>query len=235
LTALPPVALPARPSVRLVEADAVQLRHRMAPPPIRASGRLVKRAMDLAGAIVALIVLAPLLIATAVLIAVVDGRPVLFRQPRAGLNEKPFRIFKFRTMRDGADAERDALRAQNEIAGGASFKMTNDPRVTRLGKLLRRTSIDELPQILNVIQGDMSLVGPRPHPYDDLVGYKPWHHGRFVVKPGITGVWQVSSRSDPDFDRWVELDLDYIRSWTPMLDIKIMARTIPALLRHEGR
>ncbi len=144
-------------------------------------------------------------------------------------------IYKFRTMRAGADAERAALRVRNEVVGGASFKMTDDPRVTRLGRFLRRTSIDELPQLLNVIRGEMSIVGPRPHPFDDIVGYQGWHHGRFAMKPGITGLWQVNSRRDPDFDRWVEIDLEYIRTWSPLLDIKIMLRTVPAMVRGEGR
>ncbi len=206
--------------------------------PAKAPGRrglAAKRLVDLTGATAALIVLSPVLIGAAALIALVDGRPVMFRQWRAGTEERPFRIYKFRTMRQGADAERAALRAANEVAGGASFKMTNDPRMTRLGRLLRRTSIDELPQLLNVISGEMSLVGPRPHPFDDVAGYQPWHHARFAMKPGMTGLWQVSSRRDPDFDRWVELDLEYIRHWSLELDIQIMARTIPAILHSEGR
>jgi lipopolysaccharide/colanic/teichoic acid biosynthesis glycosyltransferase len=205
-----------------------------AEPPGRV-GLAAKRFVDLLGAFAGLMVVGPLLLATAATIALVDGRPVLFRQPRAGRNARPFRIYKFRTMRIGADAERAVLRARNEVAGGASFKMTDDPRVTRLGRFLRRTSLDEFPQLLNVIRGEMSLVGPRPHPFDDLAGYQPWHHGRFAMKPGITGLWQVSSRRDPNFDRWVELDLEYIRTWSPLLDLKIMARTIPAMVRGEGR
>jgi lipopolysaccharide/colanic/teichoic acid biosynthesis glycosyltransferase len=209
---------------------------RGAPP--RPPGRLAlaaKRAVDILGATALLVVLGPLLLATAGVIALVDGPPVLFRQLRAGLDERPFRIYKFRTMRVGADSERAALRAHNEVSGGASFKMTDDPRVTRLGRFLRRTSIDEFPQFINVLRGEMSLVGPRPHPFDDLAGYQPWHHARTVMKPGATGLWQVGSRRDPDFDRWVELDLEYIRSWSPVLDVKIMARTIPAMIRRDGR
>jgi lipopolysaccharide/colanic/teichoic acid biosynthesis glycosyltransferase len=198
-------------------------------------GLTVKRTVDLLGASAGLIILGPFLIAVAALIVLLDGRPALFCQERAGVGERPFRIFKFRTMRVGADAERAALRARNEIVGGASFKMADDPRVTRLGRLLRRTSVDELPQLLNVVCGAMSIVGPRPHPFDDLAGYQAWHHGRFAMKPGITGLWQVNSRRDPDFDHWVELDLEYIRTWSPLLDIKIMARTIPAMVRGEGR
>lgn len=206
--------------------------------PVEPPGRLglaAKRAIDIAGGSACLVFLGPFLLGVAVLIALVDGRPVLFRQERAGRGGRAFLIYKYRTMRNGADAERAVLRARNEVTGGASFKMTNDPRVTRLGRLLRRASVDEFPQLLNVLRGEMSMVGPRPHPFDDLAGYESWHHARLVVKPGITGLWQVSSRRDPNFDRWVELDLEYIRSWSPMLDIKIMARTIPAMVRGEGR
>jgi lipopolysaccharide/colanic/teichoic acid biosynthesis glycosyltransferase len=194
-----------------------------------------KRVLDLAGASIGLLVLAPLLAATALLIIVVDGRPALFRQERAGLNRRPFQIVKFRTMHNGADARRAELRAHNEVSGSASFKMTNDPRTTRLGRILRKTSLDELPQLWNVLNGEMSLVGPRPHPFDDVAGYRDWHHGRFAVKPGITGLWQISSRGDTDFDRWVELDLEYIEHWSFGSDLAILVRTFPAIFRADGR
>jgi lipopolysaccharide/colanic/teichoic acid biosynthesis glycosyltransferase len=194
-----------------------------------------KRAMDIAGSAAALIVLSPIMALVALAIIATDGRPVLFRQPRAGIDGRPFSIAKFRTMRRGADAERDALREQNEVQGGASFKLTDDPRVTRLGRILRRTSIDEFPQFWNVLLGDMSLVGPRPHPFDDVAGYADWHHRRLEMKPGITGLWQISARSDPDFDQWVKLDLEYIDGWSLALDVRIMLKTVPALLRAEGR
>jgi lipopolysaccharide/colanic/teichoic acid biosynthesis glycosyltransferase len=191
--------------------------------------------LDIVGASFGLVVLSPLLGMTAALIGLVDGRPVLFWQDRAGLGGRPFRIAKFRTMRTGADALRGELRAFNEVEGSASFKMTNDPRITRLGRILRRTSVDELPQLWNVLRGEMSLVGPRPHPFDDVAGYAPWHHGRFAVKPGITGLWQISSRREADFDRWVELDLEYIDNWSLRQDLKILFGTIPAILRANGR
>jgi len=124
---------------------------------------------------------------------------------------------------------------ESEVAGGAAFKMTEDPRITRLGRILRRTSLDELPQLVNVLRGEMSLVGPRPHPFDDVAGYEAWHMSRFEMKPGITGLWQVEGRGDSDFDRWVELDLKYIRDWSPALDLQILARTLPAVLRGSGR
>ncbi len=195
----------------------------------------VKRGIDVFGAAAGLVLLSPLFAAVALVIFVTDGRPVIFRQVRAGRDGIPFRIVKFRTMRNGADAERAALRERNEVKGGASFKLTDDPRVTSLGKFLRRTSIDELPQLWNVLTGDMSLVGPRPHPFDDVAGYADWHYRRLSVKPGVTGLWQVSARRDPDFDTWVRLDLDYIDHWSLGLDVRILLGTIPALIRSEGR
>jgi lipopolysaccharide/colanic/teichoic acid biosynthesis glycosyltransferase len=199
------------------------------------SGRLTKRLLDIAGATVGLVVLAPVLLATGALIAAVDGRPVLFTQLRAGLHGRPFRVVKFRTMARDADGQRDSLRARNEIAGGASFKLDRDPRVTRLGRTLRKASIDELPQLLNVVRGEMSLVGPRPHPFDDVAGYAAWHHRRLEMPPGMTGLWQISARSSPDFDEWVRLDLDYIERWSIWLDLRILLLTLPAVLRAEGR
>jgi lipopolysaccharide/colanic/teichoic acid biosynthesis glycosyltransferase len=195
----------------------------------------VKRAIDVLGAGIGLVLLSPILAAAALLVLAIDGRPVLFVQDRAGLDGRPFRIVKFRTMRVGADAERALLRARNEVAGGASFKLADDPRTTRSGRWLRRTSIDELPQLWNILAGHMSLVGPRPHPFDDVAGYSDWHFRRLSVKPGLTGLWQISARSDPDFDTWVNLDLEYIDSWSLALDLRIIAGTIPALLRTDGR
>ena len=196
---------------------------------------LAKDFVDIAGAVVGLVVLSPILAAAAIAILVSDGRPILFMQPRAGLNGRPFRIVKFRTMTRDADAQRDALRAQNEISGSASFKLTDDPRVTRVGRVLRKTSIDELPQLWNVLRGEMSLVGPRPHPFDDVAGYEPWHRRRLSVKPGITGLWQVKGRLDPTFDHWVQLDLEYIDRWSLWLDFRLLLQTVPALLKAEGR
>lgn len=194
-----------------------------------------KRGLDVVGAVVGLIVFSPLFALVALTIIIDDGRPVLYRQDRAGLRGRPFPIVKFRSMRRNADAERASLRDRNEISGGASFKMTDDPRVTRSGRLLRRTSIDELPQLWNVLMGEMSLVGPRPHPFDDVAGYAEWHHRRLDMKPGITGLWQVSARSDPDFDTWVQLDLEYIDHWTLSGDLGILLKTIPAVIRASGR
>ena len=203
--------------------------------PDRGLALATKRLIDLAGATIGLVLLTPLFLIVGILIRREDGGPVLFTQPRAGLNGRPFQIVKFRTMTQDADARRAELRAFNEIEGNASFKMTNDPRITSIGRLLRKTSIDELPQLWNVLRGEMSLVGPRPHPFDDVAGYDDWHRRRLSMKPGITGLWQIGGRTETNFDRWVEKDLEYIDRWSLWLDLRVIAETIPALLRTEGR
>ena len=230
------VARPASPVPPADLSDLPGLVIRAAPSERPSTVTLIaKRVMDIVGAAAGLLLLGPLLGGVALLIAAVDGRPVLFKQPRAGRDGEPFEIWKFRTMERDADAQRGSLRVFNEVAGGASFKMDRDPRVTRLGRILRRTSLDELPQLVNVLRGEMSLVGPRPHPFDDVAGYKPWHFGRLSVKPGVTGLWQISSRADPDFDHWVEMDLRYIRECSVTRDISIVLNTIPAVVRATGR
>src|SRR4051794_21008685 len=207
----------------------------VAEAPSNRSSLAAKRGLDIIGASVGLIVLSPLFVGVALGILVADGRPVIFRQPRAGLRGRVFDVVKFRTMTRDADAHRAELRQYNEVTGNASFKMTNDPRITRIGRFLRRTSVDELPQLWNVLRGEMSLVGPRPHPLDDVAGYDAWHRRRLGMKPGITGLWQVAGRSDADFDRWVRYDLDYIEHWSFWLDVRLLLKTIPAMLRAEGR
>ena len=162
----------------------------------------------------------------------VDGGPILFRQTRVGLHGRAFEVAKFRTMLPDAEGRLDELQARNEIRGPA-FKLTDDPRLTRTGRILRATSLDELPQIWNVLRGEMSLVGPRPPLPREVEGYDLWHRRRLSMKPGITGLWQVEGRREPDFDRWVQLDLAYIDRWSIWLDVKIMARTIPAMF--QGR
>jgi lipopolysaccharide/colanic/teichoic acid biosynthesis glycosyltransferase len=194
----------------------------------------VKRLMDIGGAIVGMILLSPLLLGVAAVILVTDGRPVLFRQPRVGLRGRVFNVVKFRTMTKDADGQRAALREFNEVTG-AAFKMTDDPRITAVGGGLRRLSLDELPQLWNVLLGEMSLVGPRPHPLDDVAEYQPWHRRRLAMKPGITGLWQIAGRRDSDFDAWVRYDLEYIDHWSLWLDLRLLIQTIPALLRAEGR
>ena len=178
----------------------------------------------------ALVLLTPMLAAVACLIRVVDGGPVLFRQTRIGLHGRPFRLIKFRTMEPGAEDRLDELMDRNEIRGPA-FKVTDDPRLTRTGRLLRATSLDELPQIWNVLRDEMSLVGPRPPLPREVDAYDPWHHRRLAVKPGITGLWQVQARQGEDFDQRVELDLDYIERWSMRLDLEILVRTIPAMFK----
>jgi lipopolysaccharide/colanic/teichoic acid biosynthesis glycosyltransferase len=193
-----------------------------------------KRSLDLVGALLLLLFSAPILVAAAAAILVVDGRPVLFRQARCGLQGRVFNILKLRTMVADAEARKAALLARNERVGGA-FKLSDDPRVTKLGWLFRRTSIDELPQLLNVIRGDMSLVGPRPLPLADILSYDLRHCRRLSVKPGITGLWQVSARREPDFERWMSLDLQYIDDWSLWTDLVLLLRTPLALVRFPGQ
>ena len=200
--------------------------------PDRIVSLLAKRLMDVAGAGLLLVVTAPITIAAALAIRVADGRPVFFRQIRVGLHGRTFQVVKFRTMVLDAELQLDELIDRNEISGPA-FKLTDDPRVTRIGRFLRRTSIDELPQLWNVLRGEMSLVGPRPPLPRELEGYDVWHRRRLSMKPGITGLWQVTARRNSEFDRWVSIDLDYIDRWSLWLDVKIIARTVPAML--EGR
>jgi len=195
---------------------------------------IVKRLIDVTLGSLALVVLAPLYAGIAAAIAVMEGTPVLYRQERVGLNGRRFRVVKFRTMVRDADARLAELLARNEIQGKA-FKLTDDPRVTRVGRFLRRSSLDELPQVWNVLRGDMSLVGPRPPLPREVEDYDAWHRRRLSMKPGITGLWQIAGRREPEFDKWVEMDLEYIDHWSMWLDLKIIIRTVPALLRAQGR
>ncbi|HEX7222899.1 MAG TPA: sugar transferase [Candidatus Limnocylindrales bacterium] len=200
--------------------------------PDRVLGLIAKRLMDVVLATIALVMLSPLLLAIAVWLRAVDGPPVLFRQVRVGLNGRQFNVVKFRTMIPDAEERLAEITSLNEIKGPA-FKVTDDPRLSRTGQILRSTSLDELPQLWNVIKGEMSLVGPRPPLPAEVAGYDLWHRRRLSMKPGITGLWQVHARRSEDFDQWVELDLAYIDRWSLWLDLKIMARTVPAML--EGR
>ncbi len=202
--------------------------------PDRTLGMIAKRAIDVLLALVGLVVLSPVLLLVALVIRLRDGAPVFFRQERVGLHGRPFRVVKFRTMVPDAEEQLVELEGRNEIRGPA-FKLTDDPRLTRTGGWLRRTSIDELPQLWNVLRGEMSLVGPRPPLPSEVLDYDIWHRRRLSMQPGITGLWQVAARREADFDRWVRLDLDYIDRWSLWLDLKIMVRTIPAVLAGEGR
>ncbi len=174
------------------------------------------------------------MVAVAVLILVADGRPILFRQQRVGLDGRRITVSKFRTMVRDAESRMADLRPRNEIRGHG-FKITDDPRLTRIGRFLRRSSLDELPQLWDVLLGDMSLVGPRPPLPEEVAGYAAWHRRRLTVKPGITGLWQVSARREQEFDRWVVWDLAYIDAWSFWLDLRIIVRTLPAVLALEGR
>ncbi len=198
------------------------------------AGLIVKRMVDIAGAGLALIFLSPLLVAIAIVVKVDSPGGVFYRAQRAGRKGRIFRCYKFRTMVSNADQLKDGLRQNNERSG-PFFKMTSDPRVTRFGRILRRYSLDELPQLWNVMRGEMSLVGPRPHPLDDVAGYAIEHLGRLDVTPGITGLWQVTARRDPSFHRGMELDREYIRRWSLGLDLRILLRTFRAVLCGDGQ
>lgn len=194
----------------------------------------VKRVFDCILSLLLVVLLAPIFLIVAVLVKCTSSGPVFFRQTRVGLNKRQFRIFKFRTMIAQAEQLQDQLLSQNEMTGPV-FKIKRDPRVTPLGRFLRRASIDELPQLLNVLKGDMSLVGPRAMSLRDYQLFdQDWQRRRFSVKPGITCLWQVNGRNSIPFERWMELDIQYIDKWSLWLDFKILARTIPAVVKGSG-
>jgi exopolysaccharide biosynthesis polyprenyl glycosylphosphotransferase len=198
------------------------------------TGLVLKRLIDACGAVAALTVLAPLLAAIALLIKLDSPGPVLYCALRAGRKRRLFRCFKFRTMVSNADELKYRLRENNERSG-PFFKMAADPRITRVGRYLRRYSLDELPQLWNVVKGEMSLVGPRPHPLDDVAGYRIEHLARLDVTPGITGLWQVKARRDPSFARGIALDREYIRTWSLASDVRILLMTFRAVLCGSGQ
>jgi exopolysaccharide biosynthesis polyprenyl glycosylphosphotransferase len=221
----------ARPGARQEEFDGIPILS-LVYGPDRIVALLAKRVVDVILSAAALVLLSPVFLVIGLWIAAKDGRPIFFRQPRVGLHGRVFRVLKFRSMVTDAEEQLDALLPRNEIQGHA-FKLSSDPRLSSTGPFLRRTSIDELPQLWNVLCGQMSLVGPRPPLPREVEGYNLWHRRRLSMKPGITGLWQVSARREEEFDRWVEMDLDYIDRWSLWLDLKIMFRTIPAML--QGR
>ena len=193
-----------------------------------------KRSIDFVGSLAALVLLAPLMLAVAAAVRLNMSGPALFRQTRIGLNKRPFMMYKFRTMILDAEARQASVEALNEVAGPV-FKIREDPRVTPLGRFLRRSSLDELPQLFNVLKGDMSLVGPRPLPRRDVDGFcHDWQRRRFSVLPGITCLWQLSGRSDVSFEQWMALDLEYIDRWSLRLDFDILIRTVRVVLMREG-
>ena len=193
---------------------------------------LAKRALDLAVAVLTLALLCPLLLVVALAIRFDSRGPAVFRQQRVGRGGRPFTVYKFRTMRVARPG--DEVKLFRDENGTVSHKVRNDPRVTRVGRLLRKTSVDELPQLLNVLKGDMSLIGPRPELVSIVEGYQPWQHRRHLVRPGITGWWQVSGRSDKPMHENTELDLYYVDRLSFGMDVKIVARTLSVVVRGSG-
>ena len=192
-----------------------------------------KRQMDILGSVALLIAFSPVMLTVALLIKITSPGPVFFAQKRGGAGGKPFHMLKFRSMQVGADAKKAELMSFNE-RNGPVFKMERDPRVTAIGRFIRKTSLDELPQLFNVLMGHMSLVGPRPLPVTEEKGYAHWHWRRLDVKPGLTCIWQVTSRHDRDFDNWVRLDLQYIREQSLWLDLRLLFMTVPAVVAQRG-
>ena len=194
---------------------------------------LLKRVMDFVMAFVLLLLLSPLLLILALLIKLTSRGPVLYRQARCGLGGRKFTLYKFRSMRPGADLHREELEALNEIDGPA-FKIRNDPRCTGIGRFMRKFSLDELPQLVNILKGDMSFVGPRPPLPEEVEKYENWQRRRLRMQPGLTCLWALEGRSKLSFRRWMELDLQYIDNWSMSLDWKILLKTIPVVLLGRG-
>jgi exopolysaccharide biosynthesis polyprenyl glycosylphosphotransferase len=233
LLPLPP-AIPQRARVEIASIDGFELPLLgLRRTPTSEVGLALKRAVDVVGGIAALLLAAPVMVLVAIGIKATSSGPVLFKQVRAGRNGRQFVMFKFRSMVVDAEAKKAALMHLNEMSGPV-FKIRRDPRVTRIGALIRKTSLDELPQLFNIVLGDMSLVGPRPPLPSEVEQYKPWQRRRLSVKPGLTGLWQVSGRNDVDFEEWMALDLRYIDDWSLWLDMKILLRTLPAVLFKTG-
>ena len=193
----------------------------------------VKRGMDIVLSVIAIVLLTPILLCAALLVKLTSRGPVFYVQERVGRDGVPFKIMKFRSMLQDAHDQKDA-HAHRNIHDGPIFKIRDDPRVTPVGRAMRRLSIDELPQLFNVLKGDMSLVGPRPQLPEEFLHYGEREQRRLFVKPGVTCIWQVSGRSDLDFDTWVDMDLEYIATWSLRLDIALLAKTVPAVLSGRG-
>ena len=202
-------------------------------PPNQSFAQLAKRAIDVVGAAVGIIILLPAFVISAIAVKATSSGPILFRQTRVGKNGEHFTCFKFRTMRVGAHAQQELLRSAS-TQDGPAFKIPDDPRITPAGRLLRKFSLDELPQLFNVLRGDMSLVGPRPPIPSEVEKYSWWQRRRISVKPGLTCVWQVWGRNRVSFKRWVEMDLYYIDNWSLWLDIKLIAHTFRTVLAGTG-
>jgi exopolysaccharide biosynthesis polyprenyl glycosylphosphotransferase len=193
----------------------------------------LKRGFDILSSGMALWVLAPLLVMVAMLVKLTSRGPVLFRQTRVGLHGRPFRMLKFRTMVENAEALKAQLASVNEMDGPV-FKMKKDPRITPIGRFLRKFSIDELPQLINVLRGDMSVVGPRPPVPSEVARYEPWQRRRLSVRPGLTCIWQVSGRNEISFEQWMYMDLQYIDNWSFLKDVSLILKTLPVVVTGRG-
>jgi len=194
---------------------------------------LLKDLSDRLFTLVGLVLLSPFMLAISLLIKLTSRGPILFTQERCGLNGRKFIMFKFRTMVDNADQMKDILLEKNEMDGPA-FKITNDPRLTKVGNVLRKFSLDEFPQLFNVLKGDMALVGPRPPLPREVSQYDPWQRRKLSMKPGLTCLWQINGRNNINFEKWMKMDLEYIDNWSLWLDTKILFKTIPAVIWGTG-
>jgi len=194
---------------------------------------LFKRIIDVVGSLCGLILLSPLLLVVGILIRLDSKGPIIFAQKRVGLNGKEFKMYKFRSMVVNAEELKDKLKANNEMSG-PMFKMKDDPRITKIGRFIRKTSIDELPQLINILKGDMSLVGPRPSLPKEVEKFEPWMLRRLDVKPGLTCYWQVSGRNSIDFENWMKLDIKYVNERSFFLDIKLILKTFFVLFGDDN-
>jgi len=222
--------------LNLVQSAMATLRARSVEllPIVVLSRPRAKRIIDVVGAALGLLLAAPIMLVVAIALRLSSRGPIIFAQERCGLGGRKFRFFKFRTMIDGAEDRRASLDHLNEMTGPV-FKIARDPRITRLGAVLRKTSLDELPQLWNVLRGEMSLVGPRPPLPEEVARYDAYQFQRLGVVPGITGLWQVSGRSCiNDFETWLELDLEYARRWSLWLDFRILAKTVVVVISARG-
>jgi lipopolysaccharide/colanic/teichoic acid biosynthesis glycosyltransferase len=236
VTVLAPAETRFGPSAHAVVVEAAPDDTRVSVPMLNTPivYRVTKRAIDIVGAVVGLTLSLPLMLVCAMLIKLHDGGPVLFRQTRVGYRGRLFRIYKLRTMVPNADALKGTLLDQNRHDDNRTFKILNDPRITPIGRVLRRLSLDEVPQFWNVLTGEMSLVGPRPPVPSEVQLYEPQDLKRLAVPPGVTCLWQVSGRSNLDFERQVELDLEYVERRGFWTDLSLLARTLPAVFRGDG-
>lgn len=194
---------------------------------------IFKRALDIVASTLGLIILSPILLVVAILIKLESKGPAIFSQKRIGLNKKEFKMYKFRSMVQNAEELKEKLAKENEMSG-PMFKMKNDPRVTKVGRFIRKTSIDELPQLINVLKGEMSLVGPRPSLPKEVSKFEPWMLKRLSVKPGLTCYWQVSGRNNIDFEDWMKLDLQYVNDRSFWLDLKLILKTATVLFGDKN-